>query len=107
MLEMGFQRHVESILASIRYPGSKAARAAVRSSLTDQDAQGALRLDTAGLTQRAKPAQMLLFSATLVSRRERAAAGASLVAELTLLKRRTLSESHLLRSNATFSTLQH
>lgn len=60
MLEMGFQRHVETLLLNVREPGSRA-REAARRSLDEEDADGqAVRAEG-----RQRDVQTLLFSATM------------------------------------------
>ena len=67
MLEMGFQKHVETLLANVVYPGLQARRAA-KKSLSEDDADNDTFDDSSIVKDAAgnkRQVQMLLFSATM------------------------------------------
>lgn len=67
MLEMGFQKHVETIIANIKFPGEQARLAASRS-LSDEDKDNYVFDDSKILADKKavrRDVQMLLFSATI------------------------------------------
>jgi superfamily II DNA/RNA helicase len=67
LLEMGFQKHVECIIANVKYPSEKAQMAAMKS-LSDEDDESVAfddSLVTEGGTVQMRKVQILLFSATI------------------------------------------